>query len=37
VYALDCINLWLYPPDAIIGLDMITALDVINAWLYPIP
>jgi hypothetical protein len=36
-YALDCVNRWLYPPDAEIGLTMWTALDVINAWLYPVP
>jgi len=35
-YALDCVNLWLYPPDPDIGLDMWAALDVINAWLYPV-
>jgi len=35
-YALDCVNLWLYPPNPDIGLDMWTALDVINAWLYPV-
>jgi hypothetical protein len=35
-YALDCVNLWLYPPNPYIGLDMWTALDVVNAWLYPI-
>jgi len=35
-YALDCVNLWLYPPNAECGLDIWTALDVINAWLYPI-
>jgi hypothetical protein len=34
-YALDCINLWLYPPNPDTGLDIWTALDVINAWLYP--
>jgi len=34
-YALQCINLWLYPtPEC--GLDMWTALAVINAWLYPV-
>ena len=36
-YALDCVNLWLYPPNPDIGLDMWTALDVVNAWLYPVP
>jgi len=35
-YALDCVNLWLYPPNQETGLDIWTALDVINAWLYPI-
>jgi hypothetical protein len=35
-YALDCMNLWLYPPNPDIGLDIWTALDVINAWLYPV-
>jgi len=35
-YALDCVNLWLYPPNLDIGLDIWTALDVINAWLYPV-
>jgi len=35
-YALDCVNLWLYPPDPDTGLDIWTALDVINAWLYPV-
>ncbi|MBM3157284.1 MAG: PKD domain-containing protein [Chloroflexi bacterium] len=35
-YALECVNLWLYPPNADIGLDMWTALDVVNAWLYPV-
>ena len=35
-YALDCVNLWLYPPNPYIGLDMWTALDVVNAWLYPV-
>jgi len=35
-YALDCVNLWLFPPNAECGLDIWTALDVINAWLYPI-
>jgi len=36
-YALDCVNLWLYPPapPPECGLDMWTALDVVNAWLYP--
>jgi hypothetical protein len=36
-YALDCMNLWLYPPNPDIGLDMSTALDVVNAWLFPLP
>ena len=36
LYALDCVNLWLYPPNPDIGLDMWTALDVINASLYPV-
>jgi hypothetical protein len=35
-YALDCINLWLYPPNQETGLDIWAALDVINAWLYPV-
>ena len=35
-YALDCVNLWLYPPNPQTGLDIWTALDVINAWLYPL-
>jgi hypothetical protein len=35
-YALDCINLWLYPPNQETGLDIWTALDAINAWLYPV-
>jgi hypothetical protein len=35
-YALDCVNLWLYPPNQDTGLDIWTALDVINAWLYPV-
>ena len=35
-YALDCVNLWLYPPNPDTGLDMWTALDVNNAWLYPV-
>ena len=35
-YALDCVNLWLYPPNPNTGLDIWTALDVINAWLYPV-
>ena len=34
-YALDCVNLWLYPPGSECGLGMSTALAVINAWLYP--
>jgi len=36
-YALDCVNLWLYPPapPPECGLDMWTALDAVNAWLYP--
>ena len=35
-YALDCVNLWLYPPNPDTSLDIWTALDVINAWLYPV-
>jgi hypothetical protein len=35
-YALDCVNLWLYPPNPDTGLDIWTALDVINAWQYPV-
>jgi hypothetical protein len=35
-YALDCLNLWLHPPNPDTGLDILTALDVINAWLYPV-
>jgi len=34
-YALDCVNMWLYPPGPETGLDMWTALEVVNAWLYP--
>jgi len=34
-YALDCVNLWLYPPGAECGLGMSTILAVMNAWLYP--
>lgn len=36
-YALDCQNLWQYPPNEECALDMWTALDVMNAWQYPIP
>jgi len=35
-YALDCVNLWLYPPPSVCGLDIWTALEVVNAWLYPV-
>ncbi|MBM3156939.1 MAG: carboxypeptidase-like regulatory domain-containing protein, partial [Chloroflexi bacterium] len=35
-YALDCVNLWLYPPGPDTGLDMWTALTVVNAALYPV-
>jgi hypothetical protein len=35
-YALDCVNLWLYPPSPECALDIWTALDVVNAWQYPI-
>jgi hypothetical protein len=35
-YALDCINLWLYPPNPECALDIWTALEVVNAWLYPV-
>jgi hypothetical protein len=34
-YALDCVNLWLYPPGSECDLGMSTVLAVINAWLYP--
>jgi len=34
-YALDCVNLWLYPPGPACGLGMSTILAVMNAWLYP--
>jgi hypothetical protein len=34
-YALECINLWLYPPGTECDLDMNTVLAVLNAWLYP--
>ncbi len=34
-YALECVNLWLYPPGAECALDMQTVLAVMNAWLYP--
>jgi len=34
-YALDCVNLWLYPPGPECGLGMSTILAVMNAWLYP--
>ncbi len=36
-YALDCVDLWQYPPSAECELDMWTALDVVDAWQYPIP
>jgi hypothetical protein len=35
-YALECINLWLYPPNQECALDIWTALEVINAWQYPV-
>jgi len=34
-YALDCVNLWKYPPGTGCDLSMSNALAVINAWLYP--
>lgn len=34
-YALDCINLWLYPPEGA-GISMATVCSVICAWLYPV-
>ena len=34
-YALECVNLWKYPPGPECGLGMSAALDVVNAWLYP--
>jgi hypothetical protein len=34
-YALDCVNLWIYPPGSECGLDMLTVLAVINAWVNP--
>jgi uncharacterized repeat protein (TIGR01451 family) len=34
-YALDCVNLWKYPPGTECDLSMSNALAVINAWLYP--
>jgi len=34
-YALDCVNLWLYPQGTECDLSMSNALAVINAWLYP--
>jgi hypothetical protein len=34
-YALDCVNLWLYPPGTECGLSQSAILAVINAWLYP--
>ena len=34
-YALDCVNLWKYPPGSGCDLSMSNALAVINAWLYP--
>ncbi|MDR9459112.1 MAG: hypothetical protein RI591_03060 [Dehalococcoidia bacterium] len=35
-YALECINLWLYPPNQECALDIWTALEVVNAWQYPV-
>jgi hypothetical protein len=35
-YALECINLWLYPPNPECALDIWTALEVVNAWQYPV-
>ena len=35
-YAMQCVNLWLFPPNPEIGLDIGTAMEVVNAWLYPI-
>jgi hypothetical protein len=35
-YALECINLWLYPPNQECALDIWAALEVINAWQYPV-
>jgi len=34
-YALECVNLWKYPPGTECDLSMSNALAVINAWLYP--
>ena len=34
-YALECVNLWLYPPGTECDLDMNTVLAVMNAWMYP--
>jgi hypothetical protein len=35
-YTLECINLWLYPPNTECALDIWTALEVVNAWQYPL-
>jgi len=35
-YTLECINLWLYPPNPECALDIWTALEVVSAWQYPI-
>ena len=35
-YTLECINLWLYPPNPECALDIWTALEVVNAWQYPV-
>ncbi len=35
-YVLDCLDLWLYPPDEECGLTLFRVLDVIDAWLYPV-
>ncbi len=34
-YAMDCVNMWLFPPDPEGGLSAARAMDVVNAWLYP--
>jgi uncharacterized repeat protein (TIGR01451 family) len=34
-YALECVNLWLYPPGTECDLGMNTVLAVMNAWMYP--
>jgi len=34
-YALECVNLWLYPPGTECELDMEMVLAVMNAWMYP--